>query len=68
MNNRHIHVLYFLIKLKINFFADLSASIFLYPHLSIQKILIYKESSALNVCGYTNWIGGLGVCEVKITY
>ena len=39
-------------------FAHLSSSIFLYPHPSIQKVLIYTESSenALNVCGYKNWI------------
>ena len=32
------------------------------PHPSIQKVLIYNESSenALNVCGYKNWIGGWG--------
>ena len=36
------------------------------PHPSIQKVLIYKEFSenALNVCGYKNWIGGWGVCEL----
>ena len=58
----------FLIKLhvKIGIFAHLSLSIFLYPHPSIQKVLIYKESSekALNVYGYKNWIGGWGVCEL----
>ena len=66
MNNRHIHLSNFLIKLKIGIFAHLSLSIFLYPHPSIQKVLIYKESSenALNVCGYKNWIKVWGVCEL----
>ena len=43
-----------------------STSIFLYPHPSIQNLLIYKESSgnALNVCGYKNCIGGWDVCEL----
>ena len=38
----------------------------LYLHPSIQKVLIYKESSenALNVCSYENWIGGWGVCDI----
>ena len=67
MNNRHIHLSNFLIKLKIGIFAHLSlTSIFLYPHPSIQKVLIYKKSSenALNVCGYKNWIKVWGVCEL----
>ena len=50
---------------KLPFFAHLPLSIFLYPHPSIQKLLLYKESSynALNICGYKNWIGGLGICK-----
>ena len=50
--------------LKITFFAHLLLSIFLYPHPSIQKLLLYKESSynALNVRNNKNWIGGWGVC------
>ena len=45
-------------------FAHLLLSKFLYPHPSIQKLLIYKESSenALNICGYKNWISGWGIC------
>ena len=43
-------------------------SIFLYPHPSIEKVLIYNESSenAKNVWGYRNWIGGWGGCELCI--
>ena len=65
MNNRHIHLFDFLIKIKIGISAPLSLSIFLYPHPSIQKVLIYKKSSekALNVCCYKNWIGCSGICE-----
>ena len=62
MNNGYIHLFNFLIQLKIGIFTHLLMSIFLYPHPSIQKVLIYKESSekALNVCDYKNW----SVCEL----
>ena len=45
MNNRHVQLFNFLILLIIAIFAHLSLSIFLYPHLSIHKLLPYKESS-----------------------
>ena len=47
-------------------FSNISMSLFIYPHPSIQKVLIYKESSenVLHVCVYKNWIGGCGVCEL----
>ena len=66
MNYRRIHLFNFLIKLKIGIFAGLLSSIFLMPHPSIQKLLIYKESSenALNACSSKNWIGGWGVGEI----
>ena len=64
MNNRHLQLFNFLILLRIAFFAHLLLSIFLYPHPSIQKLMLYKESSynVLNVCYNKNWIGGWGVC------
>ena len=66
MNNRHIHLLNFLIYLKIVIFAHLSSSIFLLPQTSIQTFLIYEESSlyASNVRSNENWIGGWGICEI----
>ena len=47
-------------------FAYLSLPIFPYPHSLIKIFSIYKESSknTLYVCGYQNWIGCLGVCEL----